>query len=155
MKNIFIKLAIITFIILIFNNCKQNMERKELNSIVENIKNEYAPDKRVAIFNVTINGEGKNLKLVGESNLKDGVENLMNELEKLNINVENEIKLLPDKELGEKIFGIVNLSVANIRSKNSHPAELATQALLGTIVNILKKEWLVLSSNTGWIYLLG
>lgn len=153
MKNIFIKLTIITFVILIFNNCQQNMERKELNSIVENIKNKYAPDTRVAVFNVSVNEEGKNLKLVGESNLRDGVENLMNELEKLNIKVENEIKMLPDKELGEKIFGIVNLSVANIRSKNSHPAELATQALLGTIVNILKKEngWFLIQTPDGYI----
>ncbi|HLT89043.1 MAG TPA: C40 family peptidase [Sphingobacterium sp.] len=37
-------------------------------------------------------------------------------------------------------YGIVNLSVANLRTKPSHTAEMATQLLLGTQVDILQKQ---------------
>lgn len=37
-------------------------------------------------------------------------------------------------------YGIVNLSVANLRTRPSHTAEMATQLLLGTQVDILQKQ---------------
>ncbi len=37
-------------------------------------------------------------------------------------------------------YGIINLSVANLRSRPTHAAELTTQALLGMPVKVLKKE---------------
>jgi len=54
------------------------------------------------------------------------------------LNFEDEIEILPAKKLGDKIYGVVNLSVANFRSKPDHPAELVTQAILGTPVKIYK-----------------
>ena len=55
------------------------------------------------------------------------------------LNFEDQIEMLPSEKLGEKKFGVINLSVANIRSKPDHPAELATQSILGTPIKILKK----------------
>jgi gamma-D-glutamyl-L-lysine dipeptidyl-peptidase len=126
---------------------------ENINSIVESVKIKYAPDKRVAIFNVTLEREGNNIRLVGETNLKEGIDELMDELEKLNYNVKNEANILPDRELGDKIYGIVNLSVANIRSKPQHSAELATQSLLGTCVNVLKKDngWFLIQTPDKYI----
>jgi len=43
-------------------------------------------------------------------------------------------------------FGLVNVSVCNIRSEPSHRAELITQALMGTPVTIMK-------SDRGWYYI--
>jgi len=140
MSNSIFKIVIIIFAIIIFNNCRQKDNMENVTSIIEKVKTKYAPDKRVAMFNVQGEMENNSIKIVGESNLEDGIEELMNELEKLNFNIKNEINMLPDKSLGEKIYGIVNLSVANIRSKPQHSAELATQSLLGTVVNVLKYE---------------
>ena len=60
---------------------------------------------------------------------------------------------LPDSTLGTKKFGIINLSVANIRSEPKHPAELATQAMLGTCVNVLKEEngWYLIQTPDKYI----
>src|SRR5690606_26609238 len=46
-------------------------------------------------------------------------------------------------ELEGKIHAVVTLSVANLRSEPGHPAELATQATMGTPLNVLKysKGW--------------
>jgi gamma-D-glutamyl-L-lysine dipeptidyl-peptidase len=153
MKKLFNRLVIIIFASLIFNNCQQNISLENMDSIVESVKVKFAPDKRVAIFNITVEREGDDLKLIGETDKKEGVDELMNELEKLNYNVKNEVNILPDKELGEKKYGIVNLSVANIRSKPQHSAELATQSLLGTCVNVLKKDngWFLIQTPDKYI----
>ena len=51
MKNKISILAIIIFALLNFINCKENNMEK-LETILDTIKNSYAPDKRTAIFNV-------------------------------------------------------------------------------------------------------
>lgn len=71
-------------------------------------------------------------------------------------NIENEITHLPDSTIGDKTFGLINLSVANLRLKPEHSAELSTQALMGTPVKMLKKEngwYLVQTPDTyiSWI----
>ncbi|NOX66615.1 MAG: SH3 domain-containing protein [Chlorobi bacterium] len=113
---------------------------KTINTIIKSVKVKYAPDKRVALFNVEVKKEKKNLILSGETNIPEAKAELMDKINSKKIKVKDEIALLPDEKLGDKVYGIVNLSVASIRSQPKHPAELATQALLGTIVKVLKYE---------------
>ncbi|MFD2595271.1 C40 family peptidase [Sphingobacterium griseoflavum] len=47
---------------------------------------------------------------------------------------------LPDSTVEGKQRGLINLSVANLRTQPSHAAEMATQVLLGTAVDILQKQ---------------
>src|SRR5690606_17836877 len=49
-------------------------------------------------------------------------------------------KLSPDTSSDLAAHGITNLSVANLRTHPSHSAEMATQATLGTPVDILKES---------------
>lgn len=133
-----------------------NMFGQSMDEIINNVKMKFAPDKRTTIFNIKVeNADGKNF-LRGETNLLNAKDELMNELSKNNFQVVDEVSLLPEKELGEKIFGVVNLSVANLRSEPNHPAELSTQALLGTVVNIYKKKggWYLIQTPDnylGWV----
>lgn len=114
-----------------------------MEDLINNIRMKYAPDKRTAIFNVKHESvDGINI-LKGETNLSEAKQELLNLLSDGKIIYNDQIEILPPKELGEKIYGVVNVSVANLRSEPKHPAELATQALLGTIVNVYKK-------NSGW-----
>src|SRR5690606_4713698 len=48
-------------------------------------------------------------------------------------------QLLPDTSVQDKKQGIIQLSVANLRSKPGHSEELATQVLLGTKLDLLQK----------------
>ena len=138
MKNITYILIFIFSII--FNISAQNNSIESINDLINELKNRYAPDKRVAIFNLSISeGNGKIL-LSGETNIKEAKDDLIRYLKEREMAFEDNAELLPAKDLGDKIFGIVNLSVANLRSKPDHPAELATQALLGTPVKIYKKR---------------
>ncbi|MFD2965869.1 C40 family peptidase [Sphingobacterium bambusae] len=63
-------------------------------------------------------------------------------LEKEMVNIIGKVNIivLPDTGIGEKKKGLINLSVANLRTQPSHAAEMATQLLLGAAVDILQKK---------------
>jgi cell wall-associated NlpC family hydrolase len=67
--------------------------------------------------------------------------------------ISEQIEVLPEAELEGKIFGIINLSVANLRTKPDHQEEMATQALLGTPIKVLKKEkgWYLVQTPDDYI----
>ena len=134
------KVIILALLLLCSTQFPQVNSFEKLNSIIDDISNEFAPDKRVALFNVQLSKNGKEFIVQGETNMPDAKEVLMEKVKLENIKVVDEIKVLPEKKLKGKIYGIVNLSVANLRSTPKHPAELSTQALLGTIVRIYKSR---------------
>jgi len=133
------KILIFIFIsIFITNNYAQN-EMEKINSIIQNVKEQFAPDKRTSVFNIEAINENDKIILKGETNLENAKTELLKLFSDQKIGVKNEIELLPSKSLGEKIFGVINLSTANLRSKPDHSAELVTQAILGTPIKVLKK----------------
>ncbi len=154
-QNQMLKLILITAIFLI-----TNLKAQEMNSIdnykkiVNEVKTKFAPDKRTAIFNVEVTQAEDKIILKGETNLPEAKEKLLSKI--IDKNLIDEIELLPEKSLGENIFGIVNLSVANIRTAHENSAEMATQALMGTPVKIYKKfhGWFLAQTPDnyiGWI----
>lgn len=117
--------------------------KKETDYLADEIgavKTHFAPDKRVALFDVNADKNGSVYVLKGQSNLPEAVETLKNDLKEAQIEYIDSIQLLPASKLGDKIRGLVTISVANLRSQPKHSAELATQATLGTPVKILKNE---------------
>lgn len=117
----------------------QENKMEVVNKIIEEVKHHYAPDKRVAIFHVAVNDTSGVITLSGETNIPEAKEKLLADIKSAGVEVKEEIKLLPAAELEGKIYGLVNLSVANIRTKPDHAEEMSTQALLGTPVKIFKK----------------
>ena len=118
----------------------QESKMSSVTQIIHEVKNQFAPDKRVAIFHINANDTSNIITLSGETNLFAAKEKLISGIKSFGIEFKDEIKLLPAAELGERIYGLVNLSVANVRTKPDHAEEMATQALLGTPVKIFKKE---------------
>ncbi|MEO5789971.1 MAG: C40 family peptidase [Gelidibacter sp.] len=130
-------------------SCTDKVENKEyLTDEIEVVKTQYAPDKRVALFDVNAEKSGNAYILKGESNLPDAVATLKSNLENAKIEYVDSIQLLPAAKLADKTRGLVTISVANLRSQPKHSAELATQATLGTPVKILKNDgsWLLIQT---------
>ena len=123
----------------------------DIPKIIEEIRTKYAADKRTAIFNINFTSEEKFVYLSGETNLPEAKKELLSLLEKSN--VVDQIIMLPSEDLGTKIYGIVNLSVADVRTKPEHSAELATQVLLGSRLKILKSsgEWYLVQCEDDYI----
>ncbi len=120
-------------------NVEKNKENP-IQTVIDSVQKQHAPDKRVALFQINTKKEGQRIVLNGESNLLEAVAVLKKTLEERQINFTDSIQLLPTTELGDKTQAVVNISVANLRSSPKHSAELATQATLGTPVKVLKKE---------------
>ena len=142
-----IKLVSTLIVLLVFAACKNDSIKNDiLSDKISAVKTKYAPDKRVALFNVEAEEQNGSYLLKGESNLPNAVKELKAKLKSDSIAFIDSIQILPSANLNGKVFGLVTISVANLRSNPKHSAELATQATLGTPVNILKKEgdwWLV------------
>ncbi|RYU96631.1 glycoside hydrolase [Emticicia agri] len=124
-----------------------------IQTIIEQVKKKYAPDKRVAVFQVELDS---NL-LVGKTNLPLAKKELLSRLQSNGYTLEEAIRVLPDtEELEDKIYALVNVSVANIRTMPKESAELSTQALLGTSLKVLEKErnWYLVQTPDhyiGWV----
>ena len=48
-------------------NAQENVILENLNSLISKLKSEYAPDKRVAIWNVEVKKEDEEYILIGET----------------------------------------------------------------------------------------
>jgi SH3-like domain-containing protein len=130
---------------------------QNIEELIGQIKSKFAPDKRTAIFDISYSKEGDKLILKGEVSEKIFKDELLKAFQsKLLFKIKDEIEVLPSKKLGSRVFGIVNLSVCNIRSEPDHPEELSTQALMGTPVRILKEKdgWYLIQTPDeyiGWV----
>ncbi|MEQ8413931.1 MAG: C40 family peptidase [Imperialibacter sp.] len=136
--------------------CKSASEEQKESFADEKIAEmrlQFAPDKRVALFQVASRNEGSKTVLTGETNITEAKAALLDSLKDQGLSVTDSIQVLPSAALEGKIYGLVNNSVANIRSDPRHSGELATQALLGTPLNVLKQsgEWYLVQTPDKYI----
>ncbi|MEL7585230.1 MAG: C40 family peptidase [Prolixibacteraceae bacterium] len=109
-----------------------------LAPLVADIRERFAPDQRMALFRVDACRQKGNLILQGETTIPEAKQALFDSLAARKISVVDSIVVLPDTTVAEKPWGLVTLSVGNIRVAPDHGAEMATQLLLGTPVKILQ-----------------
>ncbi|AVR44815.1 glycoside hydrolase [Christiangramia fulva] len=121
-------------------------EKEDFNEAQEYIsqtQKEFAPDKRVALFEITSEESDATEVLKGETNLPRAKKALLAKLDSAGVKYIDSIQVLPAKDLQGKEFGVIDVSVANLRGEGKHSAELVTQATLGTPVKIWKRtdQW--------------
>lgn len=134
------------------NTDKSACKHIELNEAISVVKNKYIPDKRIKIFNIEVDDQAKEPTLKGVTSDREAYDALMEEAKTRSGEFISQVELLPAKDLGDKTFGIVNLSVADIRTEGKFSAEMATQAILGTPVRVLQKDgWYRIQTPDGYI----
>lgn len=99
------------------------------------VQQQFAPDKRDIYFNIQIKDDSVKLESSSESVLQE-----FENVRPRDGSVKFIATLLPAKNLNGLTYGVANLSVGNNRSNPQHGAELMTQMLLGTPVQVLKKQ---------------
>lgn len=126
--------------------------------LVEEIAKKYVPDKRVDVFDVVIYEDAGKVILKGETTRKDAKDELISRLKQIAQDIQDSVVVLPSPELGGKIYGIVSVSVANMRAKPAHQSELVNQILMGSGVKILKRQgyWYLIQTEPpenyiGWL----
>ena len=139
-------ISIVVILLTLLFSCQQHSV-EPLQTEIDSIANRWAPDKRVGICNFTlIKGQAREMVLKGESLFPDAKTEVLQLLSSKGITVIDSVVILPDTIHLEKNWGVVSLSVANLRTKPAHSAELASQAIMGTPVKILKE-------SDGWLYI--
>jgi hypothetical protein len=137
------------------NNAPKRIKAdSSITQIIESFTQRFAPDKRTAIFQIDAFRQNNQLILTGRTNLFGAKSFLIDRLKIEKVPIVDEIKTLPEPELEDKVYGLVEVSVCNIRYSPKHAGELASQALMGTPVRILEKEdngWLLIQTPDQYI----
>ncbi|MFK8061408.1 MAG: NlpC/P60 family protein [Polaribacter sp.] len=128
-------------LLFVFISCKNDTKIiSDLQEIHSEIKKEFAPDKRVELFDIQFSISNNQIVLEGETTSKKAFSILLDSLNNRKIEFINKIRVLPDTAVGNQQFAVARNSVINIRSKPKHSAELGTQGLLGMSLKVLDKK---------------
>lgn len=138
--------------------CNGNERVLEVSHVLDSLKAAYAPDPRTSVFVVNASQiRGNKLTIKGEVDNPQAKQSIISSLKSIGYSeLIDSVNLLPDTNLGPTIFGIVNVSVGNVRAEPHSRAELVNQVLLGHVVKVLEKKggWLYIKSEDnylGWI----
>lgn len=125
----------------------------EIAQFTDSLKKQFAPDRRVALFDVDYSFSDKNVMVRGVTTLAEAKAILLKELAKRGYAVMDCLKVLPDEEgLDGKTYGIINVSVANLRVDSDFSSEMMTQGLMGMPVRVLQYDgWLRIQTPDNYI----
>jgi hypothetical protein len=134
------KLYMLLFLVL-FMSCENDAKIiVELQNIHATIKANFAPDKRVELFNIHFEFADNQLIIEGETTSRKAFSALLDSLKNRKLGFINNVRILPDSVVGDKFYAVAKNAVINIRSAPKHSAELGTQGLLGMSLKVLDKK---------------
>ncbi|MBI3579054.1 MAG: C40 family peptidase [Ignavibacteriales bacterium] len=158
MKPNYLFISISFVLSLLFVSCSTvQQEDTKIKEAVQKVKQQYAPDRRVAVFDIEWKRADRSLIAKGEVDNADAKKEVLAAfVSATGKEIIDSIAVLPDPKLKNEQFGIVTVSVGNVRSTPSQSAELATQVMMGMVVKLLKVRggWYYVQSHDhylGWL----
>ncbi|MDZ7634550.1 MAG: SH3 domain-containing protein [Bacteroidales bacterium] len=136
--------------------CQKKEVPADLQEQLDSIAAVMVPQHGEALCDINmVMEEGGSITVKGETNLPGAKEEILALLGRSGYSFTDSITVLPDPAVVTKPWGLVTVSVCNMRSRPSHAAEMVTQVLMGTPVKILNKRggWLLVQtpeSYLGW-----
>nr|WP_299389301.1 C40 family peptidase [Allomuricauda sp.] len=121
-------------------NTNPSTEDNPIETVINSIKETYVPDKRVAIFELESKPSSEGYVVKGATNLPKALESFREELKKQQLQYVDSIEVLPSQALEDKVYGVIKVSVSNLRGRPAHSAEMVTQAIMGTPVKVFQKN---------------
>ena len=111
------------------------------DAALKSVKDKFAPDTRVAVFDVTTERKGDAVVVRGEVGDPAAKRAALAAVSAAgHTDIVDQISVLPDPALGAETWGIVTVSVAHVRGRPSHPAEQVTEVPMGAVVKLLKRQ---------------
>ena len=145
MKNIF---GIIGFQLLLFFSLSiataQPLSYNAISKEIQTLQKKLVPDKRVAILEIELKDTLQPIIVVcGKTDQPEAKEQIIQFLTEKKISFVDSVRLLPDASLGDKTWGLITLSVSNMRAKPDDASELVSQAVMGTPLKVLdyQNKW--------------
>jgi gamma-D-glutamyl-L-lysine dipeptidyl-peptidase len=128
-----------------------------VGSAIQSVKEKYAPDSHLAIFSVGLQHLGRELVLTGDVDRAEARIEVVQAVERTGAKVTDRINLLPAEKLGNELWGLACVSVANARELPEHKAEMGTQVLMGETVRVWKRStnaifpWFLVQAPDGYV----
>jgi gamma-D-glutamyl-L-lysine dipeptidyl-peptidase len=144
---------LITSILFIAAACK-TPDNSHYQKEIDSISAAYVPDTRVGICDVKLkSGEKGTLVLTGETTNPKAKNEMIKTLSNQGKSLIDSVIILPDTLRNKEYFGLVTLSVINLRKEPDHRSELVSQAKLGTPVLVLKNinSWILIQTPDKYI----
>jgi hypothetical protein len=144
-------------LILLITGCAPANLPEAINNDIDSIIHKWVPDQREGICSVKLFLLPHHSILVkGETNMPEAKAEIRNYITRLGYGYSDSLTVLPETEEIKKPWGLISLSVCNIKKSPSHSSELVSQALMGTPFKILKKKgsWLLIQTPDhyiGWV----
>jgi gamma-D-glutamyl-L-lysine dipeptidyl-peptidase len=122
------------------------------------VRARFAPDTRLAVFDLTIEQTADAVVVRGEVESAAARDAALDAVRaSAGPRLVDKIAVLPDPALGAERYGIVRVSVANVRGRPAHSSEMVTQTIMGWPVRVLKQQggWYLVHTEPegylGWI----
>lgn len=128
-----------------------DIEAMRVGRVIDSVKAQYAPDKRQQVYEVSAASaaDGK-IVVKGKVSEKSTRDQLFAALAKSGMTVIDSVIVLPDT-----LWLMPRISVACIRTKPAHAAEMGTQAIMGMPLRLLEYEnadsWYRVQTPDGYI----
>ena len=124
----------------------------------DQIRKKHINDGSLSVFSADIDKINNRWVIKGETTDSSAYESILRLKDSLfkDTDIKNNFILLPDPALGDKVFGIVNVSVTPMREEPRHSSQMVDQAIMGNIVRLLKYDngWYLVQTHydyVGWI----
>jgi gamma-D-glutamyl-L-lysine dipeptidyl-peptidase len=140
-------------LLLLMATCRDRQDdlQARLQADVDRIRDEHVPDRRLDIFNVGVEPQGRSWRIAGETSVHAAREAL--QAVARDARVETDVVLVPEEDSG---LALIRVSVAPMRGEPRHQAEMVDQLVMGTPVRIMKSErgWRLVQTPyryLGWV----
>ncbi len=145
--------TILLFTFIMFGHTRTYADNPTIPIIVQALVDSFNHQSEEHYWINAIANEKQQTQLTGTTNRPKEFLSWKKNLEKKEIEFTDSVRLQSNPALGDKVYGLINVSVANLRSQPLHSAELSTQALLGTPINILDKKnnWVLVQTPDSYI----
>ncbi len=134
-------LVILCLSLIALSGCADlSKEDRRFTDIIAGVESRYAPDRRTSVFGVSFTRTNKGIALAGEVDNPEAKKAVIDALSPLVKKVSDNITILPEPKLGSRVWGIVRVSVANMRRDPDESSELVSQAIMGSALKILRES---------------
>jgi hypothetical protein len=141
-------------LLLLMSGCDKLRIPDKIKSDVDSIGNKWVPDQREGIFTINLSMlSGKKVLIKGETSLAELKNEVIKYFDSSGFEYSDSLQILPDTTQIKKTWGLISVSVCNIKKTPSHSSELLSQAVMGTPVKIFKNKggWLLIQTPDFYI----
>jgi len=140
--------------VILISGCNPPEVPDQLQKAVDSIAFKYIPDKREGISDIRLSlSKDQKLLIKGETNVPEAKNEILKYITDSGIEYYDSLKVIPDPDEIDKPWGLVSVSVSNIKKDPSHSSELVSQSIMGNPLKILKKRgsWLLVQTPDHYI----